>query len=55
MALAIERKWFPPKSCKFEIIEVNGVKTVKAGLKGKCRFRLGVEQHVTLDEEKLKF
>ena len=53
IGLAAEKYWLSQKSCSFEIVNVHGVKYVKASLKGKCKFRLGVEQHVTLKEEKL--
>jgi hypothetical protein len=51
---AIEKAWLPPNNSNiFEIIDVNGVKMVKSTVRGKCKFRLGVEQHVTLHEEKI--
>lgn len=52
--LALDRSWIPSAACKFELIEVNNNKLVKIVHKGKCKFRLGVEQHVTLDERPLE-
>lgn len=54
LGMSLERQWLPPNSCRFEIIDANGAKLVKIEMKGKCKFRLGVEQHVTVNEEKLK-
>ncbi len=53
ISLAIDKLWLPPNSCRFEIIDNGGNKYVKSEMKGKCKFRLGVEQNVTVDEEKL--
>ena len=52
--LATDKYWISQKSCSFEIVNFYGVKYVKASFRGKCKFRLGVEQHVTLNEEKFK-
>lgn len=52
---AQEKNWLPPSSLSlFEIIDINGVRMARSSFKGKCRFKLGVEQNVTLEEEKLK-
>jgi hypothetical protein len=52
---AIHSAWLPANASLFEIIDTpTGYgKHVRTILKGKCKFRLGVEQHVTLDEEKI--
>ncbi len=52
---AINSAWLPANASLFEIVESAnaGGKHVRSILKGKCKFRLGVEQHVTLDEEKI--
>jgi hypothetical protein len=50
--LAMEKLWLPPNSVIFDFIHLNGLKYARTIVKGKCRFRLGVEQRVTLDEEK---
>lgn len=50
---ANERLWLPPGGSIFEIGESNGQKFARTVLKGKCKFRLGVEQKVTLAEEKV--
>lgn len=50
---AIEKLWFPPGATIFEIFEGNGIRYARTILKGKCKFRLGVEQKVTLAEEKI--
>ena len=48
--LALERNWIPNDACKFEVTRDNNSNLVKCNLKGKCKFRLGVAQNVTLDE-----
>ena len=51
---AIRSCWLPANASLFEIVESGHAnKHVRSILKGKCKFRLGVEQHVTLDEEKI--
>lgn len=49
--VAIEKHWMPANASIFEIVDSNSGKYARTLLKGKCNFRLGVEQHVTLDEE----
>jgi hypothetical protein len=45
--------WLPASSQHvFELVET-GERYARSILKGKCRFRLGVEQHVTLTEENI--
>lgn len=51
---AMEKLWLPQGGSIFEIIEQNGTKYARTVLKGKCKFRLGVEQKVTLEEEQIK-
>ena len=51
--LANEKYWLPSNSSKFEIIQINGIDLVRSKLQGKCKFRLGVEQHITLREENI--
>ena len=48
--LALERNWIPKDACKFEVLELNYSKLVKITLNGKCKFRIGIEQHINLDE-----
>lgn len=50
---ANEKLWLPPGGSIFQICESNGQRYARTLLKGKCRFRLGVEQKVTLAEEKV--
>lgn len=50
---AMEKYWLPPNSSIFEIVEINGTKYARTNLKGICKFRLGVEQCVELNEENL--
>lgn len=50
---AMEKYWLPSGSCIFEIININDTKYARTTVKGKCDFRLGVEQHVTLNEENI--
>ncbi len=52
--LAIESKWLPKNSTLFEIVEVKNTKYAKASIKGKCQFRFGVSQHVTLQQQSIK-
>lgn len=53
IAKASEKLWLSSGSSIFETIEINGNKYARTVLKGKCKFRLGVEQYVTLDEEEI--
>jgi hypothetical protein len=51
---ALEKFWLPVNHSSgnvFEIVEINGHKYAKSTIRGKCKFRLGIEQHVTLDEQ----
>jgi len=52
---SIEKLWLPPNASVFEIVDDGPGKPryVRTILKGKCKFRLGVEQHVQLNEEKI--
>lgn len=50
---AMEKLWLPQGASIFEVIDANGTKYARTVLKGKCKFRLGVEQKVTLAEEKV--
>lgn len=50
---AMEKHWLPPNSSIFEIVEINGTKFARTVVKGICKFRLGVEQFVELNEENL--
>ena len=50
---SISNLWLPPNSSIFEIVDAPSGKYVRTVLKGKCKFRLGVEQHVTIDEENI--
>lgn len=51
---AMENYWLPAASSHvFELFEANGEKFARSILRGKCKFRLGVEQHVTLTEENI--
>jgi len=45
--------WIPRRSSNFEIIKLNnGDKMVKTKLRGKCKFNLGIQQHIEINEEK---
>jgi hypothetical protein len=49
---AVENYWVPANASVFEIVQgTDGQKYAKSVVKGSCKFRLGVEQHVTLNEE----
>lgn len=48
---AIEKFWIPPKSNIFEVLKEE--KYARAILRGKCQFKLGVEQFVDISEQKL--
>ena len=55
---AIESLWLPAASSSvFEIVEASnsssGERYARSILRGKCNFRLGVEQHVELTEESI--
>ena len=51
---AVESYWLPANSSVFEILQGDdGQKYARTVVKGKVKFRLGVEQHVTLNEEPL--
>ena len=50
---AMDSYWLPASSQHvFELFET-GERYARSILRGKCRFRLGVEQHVTLTEENI--
>ena len=52
---ALDKHWLPAGAGIFEIAEgEHGERYARALIKGVCKFRLGVEQHVTLDEESIK-
>lgn len=51
---ALEKYWLPGSSNLFEIVDINGQRYARSVLKGKCKFRLGVEQFVELNEEDLE-
>lgn len=51
LKLANEKLWLPPNSSKFEVVMINGEKVVKSSMNGKCNFRLGVQQHIEINEE----
>ncbi len=53
LSLAEEKLWMPRNSTKFELVTINNEKVVKSCLYGKCKFRLGVEQQIEINEEKL--
>lgn len=43
--------WLPANSNLFEIVDGRNGRFARTILKGTCKFRLGVEQHVSIDEE----
>lgn len=51
--IGLDKLWIPRNSTKFEVISMNGERTVKSYLYGSCKFRLGVEQHIEINEHKL--
>lgn len=51
--IGLDKLWIPRNSTKFEVISMNGERTVKSYLYGSCKFRLGVEQHIEINEQKL--
>ncbi len=51
--LAIERNWLPSSRSSLEVKLIDGCEIVKSKLEGKCQFRLGVEQHVIIEENKI--
>ncbi len=53
IGLADEKQWMPRNSTKFEVVTINNEKIVKSSLYGRCKFRLGVEQQIEINEEKL--
>ena len=50
--LANEKLWIPKNSANFEIMNVNGNRLVRSSLHGKCKFRIGLEQHIEINEER---
>ena len=51
--MANNMMWLPRNSSNFEIITLNnGDKMVKSNLRGKCKFNLGIQQHIEINEEK---
>lgn len=52
LSLANEKLWIPKNAANFEVLNVNGNRLVKSSLYGKCKFRLGLEQHIEINEEK---
>jgi hypothetical protein len=49
---ALENYWVPASAAIFDVtVAADGQKYARTVVKGCCKFRLGVEQHVTLNEE----
>jgi hypothetical protein len=53
--LAMDKAWLPKGSTDIFDIQVDsfGAKYVRSRLYGDCKFRMGIEQHVTINEEPL--
>jgi hypothetical protein len=52
---ALERHWLPANASIFDIVDTNNAqKYARTIVRGRCKFRLGVEQHVTLNEQEIK-
>jgi hypothetical protein len=50
--MANDKLWLPADtSSSISFMKINGMETAVMVFSGKCRFRLGVEQHVNLNEE----
>jgi hypothetical protein len=52
---AVGKNWLPANRLSVFQIVREGERFVKTVVKGQCKFRLGVEQHVTLNEEEQSF
>ena len=51
--MAVRKLWLPQNATKFEVVIINSERVVKSCLNGKCKFRIGLEQHIEISEEKL--
>ena len=53
IGLAKDKCWIP-ESSKVQIINIRNTEIVKIDFSGVCTFRLGIEQHINLNEEEIK-
>ena len=56
LAIAVEKHWIPGNNSntnRIQFLTVNGADVAKMEYSGRCKVKLGVEQHINLKDERL--
>ncbi len=55
LAIGVEKHWIPGSGDlnRIQFLKVNGADVAKMECSGKCKVKLGVEQHINLRDERL--
>ena len=53
LAMAVEKHWIQGETNRVQFLTVNGAEIAKMECSGKCKVKLGVEQHINLKEERI--